>query len=451
MEKSKIVYLIIISFLLLKIFHLLSQRGILWDSAVYLGMGKYIFSLGKVGFWEPARPLILPLFLGFFWRSGLNAIVFGRILIVFFSVGCLYLTYLIGRKVFNEKVGVIATFLLAFSPSFLLYSSSVLTGIPSTFFALLSVYLLIHKRYFLSGLFIGLGFMTRFLQLFVLLILLLYLMVEKKKIRNLTRLGYGLALAVVPYLILNSLSYKNAIYPFIFQVFMSRYTGWIYHEGLSFYFISLLKESFLVLFLVVGIVAILIKRRSKQMMIMGIFLSFFIFYNLIAHKEVRFVLTFLPYMYLIVSFGILKGFDNIRKEKDMMYFVILVFGVIWVVQVATQFEVPTYREYPEFEGYLREKEIEGEVWISNPIFAVDFNNKVDELIYYPIYNSKKIEVIKERINEAKHILIDTCDILSCPPNDGSCFERTNEFLGLLRNRFELVYYKKGECDQFIFS
>ena len=27
-------------------------------------MGKYIFSLGKVGLWEPARPIIWPLILG---------------------------------------------------------------------------------------------------------------------------------------------------------------------------------------------------------------------------------------------------------------------------------------------------------------------------------------------------------------------------------------------------
>ena len=153
----------------------LFNSDIWWDSAVYIGMGKYLFSLGNVGLWEPARPLVLPFFLGLFWKLGFNAVIFGRILEVGFSAGCLCLTYLIGKNVFNEKIGLLSAFLLAFSPSFLFYSSTILTGIPSTFFALLSVYFLIKKNYFFSGLFVGLSFMTRFLQLFVLLVIVLFL------------------------------------------------------------------------------------------------------------------------------------------------------------------------------------------------------------------------------------------------------------------------------------
>lgn len=454
MKKSKniIIYLLLLLFLLIKIFYLLDQKGILWDSAVYIGMGKYLFSLGNVGLWEPARPLVLPFFLGLFWKLGFNAVIFGRILEVGFSAGCLCLTYLIGKNVFNEKIGLLSAFLLAFSPSFLFYSSTILTGIPSTFFALLSVYFLIKKNYFFSGLFVGLSFMTRFLQLFVLLVIVLYVMYGKRKIENLLRLGYGFSLIVVPYLIFNTWFYKNPIYPLILQMFMSKYTGWVYHEGIPFYFINLLKENFLLLFSIVGVVVMLIKIKSKQMVILGIFLLFFVFFNSIAHKEIRFILTFLPYMYMVASYGILKSVDLMKKEKNMFGFVVFICIVIWFFQVATQFEVPIYKEYPEFTSYLDSKGVEGGLWISNPLFVVNSDIKIDELIYYPLYNSKRIAVLKEGLNRAEYVLIDTCDILPCYPSDNRCISRTNEFLGLLKDRFELVHYKKDDkCEEFIFS
>jgi len=435
----------------MKIFYLLNQKGILWDSAVYIGMGKFIFSFGKIGLWEPARPLVLPLFLGLFWRLGLDSVVFGSVLTVVFSIGCLCLTYLIGKEVFNEKIGLLSAFLLAFSPSFLFYSSSVLTGIPSTFFGLVSVYFLIKKKYFLSGLFIGLGFMTRFLQLFVLLPVVVYMVFEKRRVRGLFRLGYGFSMVVIPYLVFNLFFYKNPIFPLILQMFMSRYTGWVYHNGLTFYFINILKENFLLLFSVVGVILVLMKRKSKQMVVLGIFLLFFIFFNSIAHKEVRFVLVFLPYMYLIAAYGIFKGIDLIKKEKNMFRFIVFVFMVVWLVQVTTQFEIPIYKGYPEFRGYLADG-VEGGLWVSNPIFVVDSDSGVDELVYYPLYNSKRIGVLIEELDGAEHILIDTCDILPCPPSDKLCVGRSEGFLGLLKDRFDVVHYKKEDnCEEFIFS
>jgi len=106
--KKIILCLILLFFLLVKILHLLEQKGVSWDSAVYIEMGKYIFSFGKIGLWEPARALVWPIFLGFLWKIGLNPIIFGRITGLIFSLGCIYLVYLIGRKVFNEKIALLS-------------------------------------------------------------------------------------------------------------------------------------------------------------------------------------------------------------------------------------------------------------------------------------------------------------------------------------------------------
>lgn len=451
--KKIILYLILLFFLSIKIFHLFNQKGILWDTAVYINMGKYMFSLGKAGLWEPARPLILPIFLGFLWRIGFEPISFGSILEVAFSAGCIYLTYLIGKDIFNENIALLSALLLAFSPSFLFYSSVILTEIPSLFFSLLAVYFLIKKRYFLTGLFIGLSFMTRFLQLFILIPIISLLFLSKKdEIKGMINLAFGFFLIIFPCLISNIFLYKNPIYPFLLQIFMTQNTGWVFNRLLSFYFISLLKENFLVLFVIISVIIILKQKNYKKIMILGIFLIFFIFFNSIAHKEMRFILTFLPYLYLIASYGFYSTFNLIKRKKSLFYLAFILMSIIWLSQAIIQFKIPIYKEYPEFVGYMQRDDVEDGIWISNPIFIVDSNKKADELIYYPLYNSKKIDILKQRLPKAKHILLDTCDILPCYPTDRGCYAKTDDLLDSIRRDFKIFYHKKEDgCEQFIFK
>ena len=441
-SKKRIIFLILLFFLSIKIIHLLNQKGMFWDSAVYIGMGKYIFSLGKVGLWEPARPLVWPILLGILWKAKLNPIILGRILELLLSMGCIYLTYLIGKDIFNENTALLSAFFLAFTPTFLFHSSTLLTGIPSLFFALLATYFLFKKRYFLTGLFIGLSFMTRFLQLFIIIPFIIFLISKKKK--NIINLTLGFTIPMIPYLILNLFIYKNPLHPFILQSFMTKYTGWIFHQPLQFYFINLLKENFLFLFSIIGAIAILKQKDYRKITILSIFLLFFIFFNLIVHKEMRFILTFLPYMCLVTSHGIFK----VMKKKK----IVIVLGVIWLVLVVNQIKVPNYEEYREFRDYLGNDDVKTNIWISNPIFIVNTNKKADELIYYPLYNSKKIDQLKNNLNKAGHILINTCDILPCPPEDTYCPEKTSAFISHLKDNFRTIYHKKeNNCEEFIFS
>ena len=405
-----------------------------------------------MGFWESSRPLVWPVFLGLLWKIGLNPVIFGKILELMFGLGCIYLVYLIGRKVFNEKIALLSAFFLAFSPTFLFYSSTILTGIPSLFFSLLSIYLFVKNKYLLTGLFLGLSFMTRFLQLFIIIpIIFILLLYKKNKLKKIINLSYGFLIILIPYLILNIFLYKNPVYPFLLQIFMSKYTGWVFHQSLSFYFINLFKENFLILFAIAGTVIVLKQKDYKKIAILSVFLLFFVFFNSIAHKEMRFILVFLPYMCLVMSYGIFKGFNLIKKRKKLLYLVVILAGVIWLTQEINQIKAPIYKEYREFIDYVEKDEVKDGIWISNPIFIVNSNKKADELIYYPLYNSKKIAKLKEKLWDANHILIDTCDIVPCPPADKNYYDETGDFLDLIKKDFKIVYYKKeADCEQFIF-
>src|SRR3989338_4217094 len=86
-KKHKLFLSIFLLFAVLKIFSLFVAQDIWWDSSVYVGMGKYIYSLGEAGLWESSRPLIWPLILGFFWKLNLDYILFGKLFVIFFSLG----------------------------------------------------------------------------------------------------------------------------------------------------------------------------------------------------------------------------------------------------------------------------------------------------------------------------------------------------------------------------
>ena len=179
---NKKICIIILFFFFIKLFTLSYYNVVWWDSAVYIGMGKYIFSLGSSGLWESSRPILWPLILGLLWKSGLNPILSGRIAEIIFGSLCVLLTYLIGKKLFNEKTALLASVFLALSPTFFFFNGIMLTEAVSTFFVLLGVFFLIEKKHLISGIFFGMAFMARFLQIFVFLsVILIYLLYPDKK------------------------------------------------------------------------------------------------------------------------------------------------------------------------------------------------------------------------------------------------------------------------------
>jgi hypothetical protein len=439
-----ILSIILLLFASIKIFQIWAQKGIFWDSAVYIGMGKYMFSLGKIGLWEPARPLIWPLFLGFIWKIGINPILGGRILELALAVGCICLTYMIGKTAFNEKVALLASFFVAASQAFLFFSSSILTEIPSTFLALLSFNYL-KKNHFLVGLFAAAAIMLRFQQLPIILPLGLFILYKRKAIGKFI---LGMITVTFPYLLLNTILYKNPFYPFLFQFFMTKTTGWIYNAPLSFYLINIIKENYLLIFSIVGAVIILKKNNKIRVIILSTFLVFLITLSLIKHKEIRFIITFLPYLSLVAAYGILWILEKIQSKLQWISGAVLI--LLLLIQTLPQLHTPELKDYTKMREYAKKNP--NSLWISNPIFIVDSDAQPSNLLYYPLYDSNKIQELLNKLPEPKNILIDTCDILPCPQYDAGCEEKTLNFIALLQEQYITISKEKeNECVQFIFA
>ncbi len=454
LKEDRFILLILFLFLLIQVSAFLKSNDMWWDSAVYIGMGKYMFSLGKIGLWETPRPLVWPLLLGLLWKLNLSPTIYGRILELLFASGCVYLAYKTGKEIFNEKIGLLSALLLAFTPTFLFFSKIMLSDIPSAFFALLAVYLFIKKEFFYTGLFASIAFMTRFLQIGIFISILIILVYNHKKYKNfnknLLNLVSGFSIILAPFLIFNTIRYGNPVHPFLFQLFMAKYTGWVFHQPFSFYFVSIVKENFMFLFSLIGIFFIFKKRNITSSFVLAILLLFFIFFNLISHKEMRFVITFLPYLAMISSYGLFSFIDNFKKKNKPIILAALL--ILLSLQLMPQLK-PEKEEnqFIDFQDYMAKDGVKENIWITSPVYAVYSNKKIDELVYFPTFNNKRIDELSSKLEEAEHILFNSCD-LYCEPYFKDCEEKKADFIGLLKTKFKTVFYeKKGECGNYIFT
>ncbi len=106
------------------------------------------------------------------------------------SIAGIILIFYFGKLLFNEKVGLMASFLLSFFPLDVVYSTRLMSDLPSAFFMGLGIYIFLHSElksklkygigYFLSGVFIGIGYLIRESALLIALFFIAYILYKKR-------------------------------------------------------------------------------------------------------------------------------------------------------------------------------------------------------------------------------------------------------------------------------
>src|SRR3989339_1349306 len=307
------IFIVIILFVLLKGFFLLKPHFAVWDESVYIGMGKFLFSIGASGLWEEIRPVGLPLLLGLVWKLKLDVLFFPELLEVIFAAGSIFVVYLIGKK-FDEKIGLVAAVLLAFSTLFFSYSSSIMTEIPAAFFSLLSVYFFIKTPFlrsnhslFFAGIFSGISFMFKFTQGLLLPAFLVAIFINsrgwKGSFNASMKFAVGFFLVVLPFLIFNYSAYHQdaanqfdaALRPFLLgarhqesMVDSSITANGGLFEKAAFYPVELIKANPLFAFSLLGLALLFVKKRENWNAAASVFLITLAYFTIIANKQPRF-------------------------------------------------------------------------------------------------------------------------------------------------------------------
>lgn len=439
----KKIYIVLAIAFALQLVFLFQEHNVWWDSSVYLGMGHYIYSFGGTGIWEHVRPLVWPLVLGIFWKIGLNDVLFGYLLTMIFSLGIIYLCYLIGKKLFSEEVGEIAAFLIALAPLFLETTFRNMTEIPSVFFALLALYFYLEKKPFASGIFAGIAFLTKFPEAIVVAFIGIALF---RKWKEAGKFALGALCFIVPYLIFNWFMYGSPISLFADADAIIKNSGtWLFSGPVYYYIPALLKQNPLFILSIVGIYAAI---RKREYMIPALAIAFFAYFSIHVHKEIRFALIFLPYVALLSAVGIKRIF----RQKWIFWAMLIIAGIALASQLPKE---PVLGDaHDGYMKFLEGKEVAGEVLTIYPQVNL-YSEKAVTPMYYMVFDAdlaqKWIDYLSKP-NNVQYVFVDDCNMICHPKDDAVCEGKKEELMNVLRKKFSIAYDKKdNSCEYWVFE
>jgi len=401
-----------------------------WDESVYLAMSRYIYSGGQFGLFENIRPIGLPMLIPF------GSIVFADILMLGFSLGLIYLTYLIARELFSEKIGLLAAVLTAVTPLFFYYSLKIYTGIPTAFFMLLAVYLFLKNRWYLCGLFAGIAFWFRFPAGILIVALLAAAWPKHKKIIPLAQISIVFFSVVALFLIFAQVVYGNAA-GVLLSASTHQFNQFFVVDGFTqnmFYYVFVLMYPNLIL---LSVFVSLVLYYKKMNVVYFAFLLLFVYFTIISNKQPRFAIMMLPFAAILASHGLEALYKRIRNIRIARYALILFVTVIMVIMSVhngTNAMALPASEPQIVKDYLL-YDFKGTVMTTDPLPAVYSDAK-----FVPAYNS---------VFEAETILNQqSFDMVIFFPAVLPCWtEKCRESLENIRTIFDEEYVLVEQTDQ----
>lgn len=155
--------------------------------ASYIQKGTYPSS-------DYASSAILSSRVGILYPTAFSYKIFGIndfssvLFILLTAIGNIILAYFFGKLFHSKKTGIMAAFLMSIFPLEVVHSTKLLTDLPSSFFMALGVYIFLYSEknngsrnyYFLSGIFIGVGYLLRESTALIALFFLIYIIFTRQ-------------------------------------------------------------------------------------------------------------------------------------------------------------------------------------------------------------------------------------------------------------------------------
>src|SRR3989344_4816748 len=372
--KQAIISVLLLS-LAVRLFYLSLKHPLWWDSHIYIGMGKYLFSNGAMGIWESFRPLVHPIILGTFWKSGFNPIFSGKLLDLTFSLVAVYLTYLVGKKIFNRETGLIAALIFSLTPLFIMFTGLILTEPLAITLALSGVYLFLdgNKKWklFLSGILLSLSFI-----LGIKLILKLYPLNKEEvwgRVKQLITFSLGFGIVIIPYLLFNYYRYGNIFEPFLSGSQIVTTSTWVYGSGITFYLTQFFFRNWIYLFFFVYLYYFIKEKHwkdtGKNVLMLSALLFLFYFTFQVPRKEVRYLVTVLPFLSVMVAYALIKIHYHLKSSSKPT---LRPAAFIILCVLMTMIHIPTtlyFEKTPTFEQEILK--IIADNNITEPILTTD--------------------------------------------------------------------------------
>ncbi len=200
------------------------NMGVWWDEGEYLLKAKnWAFGTPITAYWE-ARPMTLTLVWALLLKLGASEAVLRFLTELLPSVGSIIFMYLLGKEMYNEKVGLISAGCMSVFWLHLFFTARLLMDLPGLFFAIAASYFFWrgfikkhhHKYIWLTGIFTLLTILTKYNDGIILIIFLIVLFMAERfaflKNKQLWKAIGVLALVILmPYMIFNYVSYGDPL------------------------------------------------------------------------------------------------------------------------------------------------------------------------------------------------------------------------------------------------
>lgn len=354
----------------------------------------------------------------YFWLSALVMKLFGfttlaaRLPSALFGLGTVFLTFLLGRKLFNLRTGFISALVLASTVGFLYYSRLGMVDVTLTFFltgAILFFYLgLSQPRYFfLMGLFLGLGLMTKnFIGLLDYLVIFLYFVFSRSwksfapAAKKIFLRGIVISLLVaLPWHLYMLFRYGRTFFDVYFFYHTFSRVGQVI-EGESaplFWYVTVIRTQFRIWFgfLLTGLIWAFWKLKGKDgRFLLPILTTSIIFvgFSLSQSKLIWFILPIYPSLSLIVG-SFLGSIADALRPKTRNFFLLLIL-IIAIYYPWRRFDIISPVDFNNdfVQALVRSDEInpQKQLVVSGNFYVADYYNRGGQVSNSPIEEIKNL-------------------------------------------------------------
>jgi hypothetical protein len=413
---------------------------VLWDEAVYIGMGKFLFSGGHVGLWEIFRPVALPIMLGPGYALG-KTIIWAKLIAFMFAIAYTALACVFAKSV-TQRSAPLAGILILLTPVFFFQSFQVMTEIPAGTFIILSLLFAHNNRFMLAGAAAGVAFLFKFPAGLVIAAIIAWLLLRKDTHSSI-KVVAAFTMVIAPYLVASHLAYGSLFEMFRMASIAQSNPVHVVSSALAnlFYYPWKLVQNPLLLFAIPGIISI--KKKAHNLAFITLLL-FIIYFTVIPNKQLRFALLFLP---LIAAFAA-QGLSAASCWLAARFHAAAPFAIVLVIAASLAVVIPQQESHyewyaissPELQSfYQRFISDERTILTTDPTPAAYTNAKFIPY-YYSVFSAA--EIYKQNIGQADTVIY-TPEPFPCAVDDviGSarCLQQKEYLLRLVQqDNFLLV-------------
>jgi 4-amino-4-deoxy-L-arabinose transferase-like glycosyltransferase len=387
------------------------------------------------------------------------------------------LVYRFAEEIYSGA-GEIAALILASTSVFFAYSAVPITDVASTFFAVLAVWLAYkatkNSHYVVAGIVAAVAFMFRFPQGLALVISVVLVLIKlfqdapkgkpKWHSRIVLMVKRGLLLVAgfcsiaIPFLIVNYYFYGNPFLPFIEGTAgIANYPS-LYNLGVWYYFSQLLKEDFIYILALLPI-ALLWKKEYRSKMAITCTVAFVIigtyFIGYQVHKEIRYVLAFLPYLAILSAVGVMYVLQWIKMPRLLFFGLFIIVGFMTSIgSLVYAGQDPNAAAFYAFNNYF-DQAPEAHIMTATP-YTFAYSDAFLTHNLYGNWNDAYYDYNAFRSTN-DYIALDSCNLEIGCADDATCKDDKQPLLNELNqqdtkvfsavtpeSRCELLIYKIGK-------